>query len=198
MATDVVDAHWSAIEKWLRSHAPDVFASLRAGAANEDLDRLQRELAVELPADLQASLRRHDGQEEDAPNGIFPLSGVLGPEPAFRLMSVAEIAREWRRMRELLDGGEFSRPGAPDRGVAGTWWHAGWVPVADNGGGDLFCVDLAPAPGGSPSQVLLFAHDSPERRRAAESFGAWLGALAEGLLSGRYEYTDEDGVVSSD
>ena len=191
------DAHWSAIEKWLRSHAPDVFASLRAGAADERSTAFSGNSPSNYPPISRHPFAGMMGKRRMLPNGIFPLSGVLGPEPAFRLMSVAEIAREWRRMRELLDGGEFSRPGAPDRGVAGAWWHAGWVPVADNGGGDLFCVDLAPAPGGSPSQVLLFAHDSPERRRAAESFGAWLGALAD-CCSGRYEYTDEDGVVSSD
>lgn len=188
---------WAGIGTWLAANAPAIAASLRPPAANADILAFQAEFGAPLPTDLVESLRIHDGQERSAPHGLFPApEDVLGPVPSHRVLAVAEIEREWGLMKDLLDGREFvGLKVQPDSGVRADWWHTGWVPVADNGGGDYFCVDTAPADGGTPGQVILFRHDSGDRPVLAASFGAWLAALAAGLAGGVYGLAEPEGIV---
>jgi len=190
---------WDRIEAWLKEHARSVRKSLRPGAKPEAVAKLEAALGVSLPADFAASVARHNGQAEEAESGLFPHTDVLGPEPAWRLLSLAEIKSFWKLMKELVDAGEFAgRPSTPPAGVRSDWWCPGWVPVADNGGGDAVCLDLSPAEGGRVGQVLLFAHDAPDRPLLAESFGAWLTRLAENLEAGRYVYDSDEGLIEPD
>jgi cell wall assembly regulator SMI1 len=170
--------------------------SLRPPAKPEAIGKLQAALGVTVPSDFVASVARHNGQSEEAESGLFPHSDVLGPEPAWRLLSLAEIQSAWVLMKGLIESGEFAgRPSTPPAGVCSDWWHPGWVPVAQNGGGDLVCLDTAPAEGGHAGQVLLFSHDDAVRPILAPSFDVWLTRLAEGMESGRYVYDPVEGLI---
>ena len=90
-----VDAAWARIEKWLGDYAPAALVSLRPGAGAAQIDDLQRQMAVAFPADLVASLRRHDGVAV----GGFTLPPAYAPEPA------AQIAADWAvNCGALIDG----------------------------------------------------------------------------------------------
>jgi hypothetical protein len=78
-----VDAAWTRIESWLAEYAPAALVSLRPAAGAAQIDDLQREMAVAFPADLVASLRRHDG----ATAGGFTLPPAYAPEPAARIVA---------------------------------------------------------------------------------------------------------------
>jgi cell wall assembly regulator SMI1 len=190
---------WDRIEAWLVAHAPAIRKSLRPGAKQAAVEKLEAALGATLPADFAGSARRHDGQPEDAEVGLFPVSDEgLGPLPSFRLLPLADARREWVMMKGLLDGGDFAgRQSEPARGVRADWWNVGWVPIADNGGGDYVCLDLAPGKGGTAGQVIVFFHDMPERQRLAKSFAAWMEQLARGLASGRYVLDEDEGIVES-
>jgi cell wall assembly regulator SMI1 len=188
---------WKRIETWLAANAPDLRKSLRPPAKDAALGKLRAKLGMALPADLVESLQIHDGQKSDADIGLFP-SGTweLGALPSFRLLSAAEIGREWKMMKELHDMGEFAgRKAAAQRGVRADWWNLAWIPIADDGGGDYMCLDLAPAKGGAAGQLILFFHDMDERRLLARSLAAWLTRLARGIETGKYEIDEDDGVV---
>ncbi len=77
-------------------------------------------------------------------------------------------------------------------GVASDWWNTGWIPFADNGGGDFYCVDMAPADSGAPGQIITHSHESGEHRVVAASLTDFLNDLAGALESGSYEYDDDD------
>ncbi|PWW65900.1 SMI1/KNR4 family protein [Actinokineospora spheciospongiae] len=111
-----VDAAWTRIETWLAVHAPRTAARWNAPAPAAALSALQREVGVELPGDLVATLRRHDGSS--AGGFVLPL--------AYRPMSVGEIAGHTRRM--------CSGPGQPG-------WDGRFVPFAVDGGGGLLYLD---------------------------------------------------------
>jgi cell wall assembly regulator SMI1 len=72
------------------------------------------------------------------------------------------------------------------------------VPIADNGGGDYFCLDLAPARGGTAGQIIIFFHDMKGRPRIARSYEAWLEELAKGFESGRYILDEDNGIVEAE
>ncbi len=194
-----VSESWEAIEQWLAANARSIGKSLRPAAPETAIDKLQSKLGLTLPATFIESLGIHDGQRSSAEHGLFPMNEPgLGPGPSCRLLPVTEIASEWAMMKELLDGGEFTRGKTrPDKGICRDWWHAGWVPVAENGGGDYYCLDLAPAKGGVSGQVIVFFHDMSERPLIARSFGAWLAELAAGLEAGRVSFSEEDGLIES-
>jgi cell wall assembly regulator SMI1 len=112
------------------------------------------------------------------------------------LLSIAEIKSFWKQIKELVDGGEFDdQRSAPASGVRSDWWCPGWVPVADNGGGDAVCLDMAPDDGGAVGRVILFSHDAAERPILAPSFEAWLIQLADNMESGRYVYDPDEGLI---
>jgi cell wall assembly regulator SMI1 len=192
-----VSALWRRIETWLGENAPSVRKSLRPPAKDAAIDKLHARLGLMLPADFAESVRLHDGQKSDAEHGLFPLSeDVLGAMPSFRLLTLTEIAREWAMMKGLHDGGEFTgRKSDPQRGIRADWWNPGWVPIADDGGGDYFCLDLAPGKGGTAGQVIVFFHDMHDRPLIARSYAAWLDKLAKGFAAGKYALDEDEGIV---
>ena len=104
-------------------------------------------------------------------------------EDGYRLLPLKEILAEWKRWKKLTDMGEFKNmKSGPDKGIRDDWWNPGWVPFADNGMGDLFCVDLAPTPAGTAGQVITMNHETSKRELLAPSFAAWLADLAGKIM----------------
>jgi cell wall assembly regulator SMI1 len=79
----LVEQSWSRIEAWLGEHAPVTFGTLNGSADPAAIAEAERVLGFALPADLVASLARHDGADEDSP-GRFELT------TGFWLMPLAE------------------------------------------------------------------------------------------------------------
>ena len=66
------------------------------------------------------------------------------------LMPVAELVSDWKMLKQLLEGGDLENGKAKgNAGVRGDWWNVGWIPFASDGGGDYWCIDMAPAKGGN-------------------------------------------------
>lgn len=123
-----VDRAWERIEAWLAVHAPVSAASLRPPADEQTIAETQRAVGARLPAELVASLRRHDGVTRDSVD-TFTLPPFLHPLPA------AGIAGDAGMMCEVLTDVGID-------GNVGSWWHGQYVPIAvDHGGDSLF---LAP------------------------------------------------------
>ena len=141
---------WVVIEEWLSQNAPAVRKSLRPPSDNAKVQKLQKKLGLTLPDDFVASILIHDGQKSNAEHGLFPAPGGDLTEPSYTLFPLASIASEWAMMKELLETGNFEGARLPKsaRGVQNVHWSEGWVPIADNGAGDYFCLDLAPSKGG--------------------------------------------------
>jgi len=70
-----------------------------------------------------------------------------------------------------------------------------WIPIANNGGGDYFCLDLVPAKGGVVGQVILFGHEGTDQRRVARSFGEWMSKLAGRFQAGKIAFDEDEGLV---
>lgn len=191
-------AAWELIEQWLAANAPIVKKSLRPPAARSKIEKLQKKLKLKLPADFIASVQVHDGQKSDPAHGLFPAASDGTQSPSYDLLPLAAIGSTWAMMKKLHDLGEFEgrRPEAAD-GIQHVWWSPAWVPIADNGGGDYFCLDLAPARGGSVGQVILFGHEGTSQRRVARSFAKWMSKLARRFEAGKYVLDEDDGLVEA-
>jgi cell wall assembly regulator SMI1 len=135
----IIDEIWDRLEAALKAAAPDIRKSLKKKTTEAKLTKLEKKLGVTLPADLRASLLRHDGQKDEA-DGLFPEDYIDDMAGEFLLLSTAEIESDWKMWQELTDGGEFAgNTTTPGKGVLGGWWNRGWVPFATDGGGDYLC-----------------------------------------------------------
>lgn len=187
---DVATA-WGVIEKWLGTNAPAIRKSLRPPANDAKVGKLQKKLGLTLPTDFVASVLVHDGQKFDSEHGLFP--DPIGDE-TYVLYPLADIGGAWATMKELHDIGQFKgrKPRGAARGIEYTWWSPKWVPIADNGGGDFFCLDLGPAKGGRVGQVIIFGHEGTALRRVAWSFAEWMDKLAKRYKAGKISFEDDD------
>jgi cell wall assembly regulator SMI1 len=180
---------WDRIEAWLKANAKS-WKPLRRGATDVQIARAERVLGLNLPADVRESYRRHDGTDE----GFFP--DHAGDDVSWELLSLDRMLADAKMMRGLLDGGDFEgqKPKA-GKGVQAVGWHSKWVPFAGNGGGDNWCIDLAPASSGTVGQVIYSSHEMEPRKVLAKSFQEWLSAFAVALEAREYRYEEGEGLV---
>jgi len=177
----MVEDVWRRIEVWLEINAPEMLRSLRPGATLDAIRAAEATLDVTFPDDLVASYLVHDGQE--------PLSDALMGD--WDVLSLKNVVAQWEMMRELppdddpRDADNLTDP------VRHDWWNPRWVPVSYDGGGDLRCVDLDPAPSGIVGQVITFWHTVEDRDVVARNFREWLNAFADDLERDRYTVGEE-------
>jgi len=103
------------LEGALRSSAPDVVASLRAGASSAVLKKLVKVVGA-LPVDVETLFQWHDGQAGFS---------ALGPSINDRMLSCAAAGAAWRSLEESANGP----------------WKSAWLPLLENGGGDYVVID---------------------------------------------------------
>lgn len=95
MNTPTVDRSWDRIEAWLARHASVTHGLLRPPALPEAVAAAELRLGVAFPADLKASLLRHDGVELQG--GTLTLD-FYGP-----LSGVEDIIGSTERLREIAE-----------------------------------------------------------------------------------------------
>lgn len=192
-----VSTSWNRILEWLRANAPKALEEIQGPASPKQLDRAASRMNASFPNDFCAFYRIADGAEE---SGIFP-SNDDWDDMAFSPAPLEQVIADWKMQKELLDMGEFAdRAPQSAAGIAGDWWNVGWIPFANNGGGDYYCVDLAPTDGGAKGQIISHSHESGEHRVLASSLEEYLANLADLLESNEFEYDDDYGVrkIASD
>ncbi|KAK8483554.1 hypothetical protein V6N12_076223, partial [Hibiscus sabdariffa] len=71
---------WDKLKKWLSNNFPEAEATLRRGASESDIERLQTLLRVKLPLPTRLLYRFHDGQEvvDDKENSRRAVGSSLG------------------------------------------------------------------------------------------------------------------------
>jgi cell wall assembly regulator SMI1 len=177
-STDSIVRSWQRIDAWLAANAKGVAKTLRKGAGEADVARLEERLGLTLPMDFKESCALHDGQKSDA--DLIPVG-----YGTYFLLPLSKIPGEQKLWNSLLKSGEFKGlQGEPDEGVASDWWHPKWIPFASNGAGDNLCLDLAPTSPGNVGQVIKVEHDDATRPLLARSFAEWLQGLATSLENG--------------
>ena len=189
-----VSESWVRIVSWLRSNAPSELENLGRPATLDELEAAALQLGLPLPRDFKDFLQIVNGtRPEGASSAIFAAGNEW--DMAFSPLSLAEIVDAWSMQKDLLEMGDFAGLEATaSEGVAGDWWNAGWIPFAGNGGGDYYCLDTAPADGGTVGQVISHSHESGERAKLANSLAEYLDELAVALEAGTFVHDPEYGV----
>ncbi|MEL7498222.1 MAG: SMI1/KNR4 family protein [Planctomycetota bacterium] len=191
---------WSRIDAWLESQSSSDRKLLQSPVSADQIDAAAAEFGVEFHSDLRDFYLIVNGTDPNGESvGLFPSVDEWDEMP-YGPMAIEQVVREWKLQKELLEGGDFEgcEPEEVDDGIVKDFWNVGWIPFAGNGGGDLYCIDMSPADGGTAGQVISHSHETGNHQRLADSLSDYLGDLASGLESGKYTY-GEDGVqVSSE
>ncbi|MEU8241190.1 SMI1/KNR4 family protein [Actinoplanes missouriensis] len=154
--TDQVRAAWERIETGLLRVLPESVSRLEEPADDAAIDIVQAELGLALPADFRASLLIHNGTSWGMPQ----------PLPMDQLYSAEEIVEATQMWRDNADDdSDFHDPGKlayyidhgmlrVDGPVHRLMGGEGRIVVATMNGDVWWLLDLDPAPGGTPGQVI--------------------------------------------
>ncbi len=158
---------WHIIEAELRRVAGDQADGLPRGATFELVQRVEAELGASLPDSMLAVYLVRNGIGTAPPGARGQVSELLSLDAALE---------RWRELTALLDQGLFAQftVELTQGAVRADWWNRRWLPISDDGVGNHFCVDLDPAQGGVPGQVILFRRHDDIRSVVAPSLPAYL------------------------
>lgn len=173
---------WRRIDAWFVANAEGCHENLvkARGASVQRIAKLERAIGRRLPGDLRAHLRMFGGR------GKVDFREYDG-------MTVEQILERWQGLEQLRRDGTFktAKPHELSKEadeVRFAWWHGGWIPFAEDSGGNLLCVDLDPGPRGRSGQVLGWEiHGGPVGPRAP-SFDAFLRDYADQLEAGKHAF----------
>jgi cell wall assembly regulator SMI1 len=176
-----VAAAWARIERWFATHLPDRALRLRPPASEAAIAEAEEQLGRRLPADLRASYRVHDGQDDHGYD-------VLWLPHAYRIGSLAAVVAHHRDER-AFQGGVVDEERldwlGPDGCVRQVFWHPDRLVFAGSPHWDYdqMLLDFVPGPNGTAGQLV--ARSDVEFVRLCSSFGDFLQQYADGLESGR-------------
>ena len=129
---------WTKIVLWLGEHAPATAAALPQPATSLDVEYLEAEFGLRLPAELREWWSCCGGTESDVLADVLP--------PFYTPYGVGRSLRTWKRLRESWRT-QWQRPLCdPRAGSPGSSYHPAWIPIAGDGFADELVVDLRPGP----------------------------------------------------
>ncbi len=174
---------WRRIETTLDLHDPSTKSQLAPGATEQAIKQLEGTLEVALPEDFRASYCLHDGG--------FTMELVTSME----ILSLERVAETWQILDELLHDEEWAgqppyyfteevvRSGWRAGPIQPVWWSRRWIPFGSDSAGNLSCLDLAPATGGTLGQIIDWDHECGPSRVLFPDFQRLLSAFADQLES---------------
>lgn len=130
----------------------------------------EKDSKLELPKELKGMLEQSNGMRVKSEKGKITF------------LPFAQVVDQWLALRKTFDTPKTDdKKAEPDKGVAAAWYDPQWVPFAKINGGDLYCIDQAPTPGGRKGQIILFRVGKPRRQVIAKGLEEFLSMVFEKL-----------------
>ncbi len=168
------------IVAWLNKHAPESAARLRPPATSKALETLAKALGQPLPPELVAMWQVHDGLP------IFEYAGLGATESKRRRAGLEKLRKEG-----TFANHEVFAQSEPL--IQSVKWHPGWIPLAEDGCGNLYCLDLAPGPAGCVGQVIKWEMAGGPFADSSVGLAEMLERYAAALESGKFKYEVDSG-----
>jgi len=160
---------------WLREHSDeDRHKNPPPGAKAATLAAYERALGIPLPPDLRAWWSMHDGGV-----ALFEYEGLGCGHSMQRRAGMEEL----RQSGVLADHELFPQDVAR---IAATKWHPRWIPLAEDGCGNLYCVDMGPARMGIVGQVIRWEMRGGAFAASSVVLAELLERYADALESGDF------------
>lgn len=180
-----MQAVWKRIGRWFKKNAPAYSRDLSKakGASRSAIEELEQTLDVNLPSDFRAYLAMYGGSGRVS---FYEYEGL----------PVEQIVRRWAGLESLRKKGTFKKSAPRELSkdadeIQWTWWDAGWIPFAEDGGGNLYCVDLCPGARGRCGQVIQWEMHAGPFGPIAPSFEGFLDGYMAQMEAGELVYRDD-------
>lgn len=136
------------------------------------------------PASAEDYARYGSAFGEDMPAELVQLYAVIGGGPLLdcQLLNVDELIRSRRMWDEIgpdFEDSDDDMVESLDPGVSASYWRGGWIPFAEDGGGNGYAIDLVPESSGTVGQVINFGSDDGIRAVLASSLTEFFDRIAE-------------------
>lgn len=175
---------WLELENYYIANYLKGLEYLGNGATDEEIDSVEEELGYNLPTALRESLKIHNGSRSN-------------DYRSFYLLNCQDIVSDYMVYKDLCDEGDFDDEGEIEGnpGVQPVWWDYGWIPFANDCGGNQYCVDMNPAEDGVYGQVITVWHDEESRPVVARGYHEFLNGVLNNLLAGNTTIQVEGGCI---
>ncbi|TFK55159.1 hypothetical protein OE88DRAFT_1694524 [Heliocybe sulcata] len=183
---------WQRLQTWLTKEYPELGDTLNYGILPQDLAQIEMQFGFELPAPVRESYLVCDGQEPESSAGCS--EGLFF---GLTLLPLEEVLEEWRFWRDVDDDPNTganpklreSMHSVPPDYVRREYSNKGWIPLVADKAGNYLGIDLNPAEGGAPGQVIIFGRDFDTkvvmwRGEGPSGWAKWLASFVEELESG--------------
>ncbi|MDI1482707.1 SMI1/KNR4 family protein [Polyangium sp. y55x31] len=167
------------VAAWLQKHALE--EALRPPVRDVSVQALAKALGKPLPPELVAMWKVHDGLP------IFEYAG-LGAAASRKMRAGLESLRK----KGKFDDHEVFEQSTPR--VRSVKWHEAWIPIAQDGCGNLYCIDLAPARAGRVGQIIKWEVAGGPFTTGSVDLATLLERYADALESGHFTYLADSGI----
>ncbi|GMG21629.1 unnamed protein product [Ambrosiozyma monospora] len=178
---------WKLLENWYREYCPDAYKVLRPPITTEELQELETELGMKLPADYKESLLVHNGTN-------------FRGYPFFELhyyMCHKQVIDEWKFMKSMFEEEEEYESDlendVPE--IRDVNWSSKWIPFTEDGGGQLYFIDLDPTSVGNVGQLGSYDHETGVDSLLGKSFQEFFSNYVRDIYCGKYSI-EEGGYFS--
>ena len=137
---------WKLILKEIKRVLPKTYKTFNSSADIKQIENLEKQLSVELPAAFKAYLQVFNGQTKRGEN--FPLVGYN------RFLPLKEITAIIKQQIELF-GGEEPIGHITENKVKPVFWNNLWIPFAEFNASSRLILDLDAGKNGQNGQVIL-------------------------------------------
>lgn len=152
------------LDSHLKQNAPELYSTLKPPLTNAQIDALETQYSIKLPADVREIYLWKNGQDEESYKSLYGNKTFLSLEQAIEA-------------RDFLNEELFAKT-PEDQFKIKNWWNKDWIPLFYNGGGDYVCYDPMGIFTNKPGQIIDYYHDAYYRMVSAPSLAAHLQAVS--------------------
>lgn len=150
-----MDKEWKQFTQALKTKLPIYHSRLKPGASAQAIHALETKIGSKLPPEFTTLYLINNGENEE----WFIGGAMLG----MKMLTLAEIEKEWKTMAEVEDKYHFNKKWSgdiiPKDAVRIASFSKGWIPVFSDLNGNYIGIDLDPATAGTRGQVINFGTD---------------------------------------
>ncbi|MHB0818217.1 SMI1/KNR4 family protein [Stutzerimonas stutzeri] len=171
---------FESIHTWLSNYAPKILSSLQGPAEKNKLSELEALAGEQLPSGLVELYSIHNGISPDVLANLFfglpfiPLENTISQIKSYEMP---------------IDGTALKHA---DSGIKSsfTFSHKR-IPIADDSGTCIICIDLDPDPEGIKGQIILIDSDYSVAIKLANSIEELVAKFSEDLALGKYSLQED-------
>ncbi|WP_171056182.1 leucine-rich repeat domain-containing protein [Paenibacillus sinopodophylli] len=171
----------------LETRLPQLAESLEAPATPDQIAAAEQHIGVTFSDDLRQLYLAFNGEKRMGVGLFFGL----------RFLSLNELVAEWQIWSKLNvdygeEGNHFS---IPTGWIKEKYINLGWLPIAEDGGGNHLGIDVDPDDEGISGQVINFGRDEETKYVIANRLADLMRFMCDTVKSGNYKVDNDEEYV---